>query len=228
MTQCFRNTRPLVEASFNVLYGRFAGSRDGVPTKEFGDVGTLEEKGLIEDKGDRYEVRFAVRDGMPPLLTIAPNLHEERRLLVERLRWLIEDQEVRPEDILVLAHSWNRVRDLAEAIGSATIPSIVEVHVARDDQDRILKRRGFLSMSTVASAKGYDAYCVLLASANDFPTDVSGRASFYVGCTRAIEYLEVFAHGRRGLVVEMEEALSRSDGDGEAKEPGQSGSAGPP
>ena len=211
MTQCFRNTRPLVEASFNVLYGRFAGSRDGVPTREFGDVATLEEKGLIEEKGDRYEVRFAVRDGLPPRLTIAPGFPEERRLLIERLRWLVEDQHVRPEDILVLAHSWRRVEALAEAVRSAGIPSIAEVHVAREAQDRILRRRGCLPLSTVASAKGYDAYCVLLASANDFPSDVSGRASFYVGCTRAIEYLEVFAHGRTGLVAEMERAVGRTE-----------------
>lgn len=207
MTQCFRSTRPIVEASFNVLYGRFADSGVGLPTKEFGDIATLEEKGLIEDEGDRYGVRFAVRDGIPPRLTIAPSLQEERRNLVERLRWLTEDQKVRPEDILVLAHSWRRVEGLAEVIRSAGIPSVVEVHVARDDQDRILKRRGCLTLSTVASAKGYDAYCALLASANDFPTDVTGRASFYVGCTRAIEYLEVFAHERKGLVAEMELSL---------------------
>jgi hypothetical protein len=214
MTQCFRNTRPIVEAAFNVLYGRFAGSREGVPTRDFGDVSTLEEKGLIEDKGDRFEVRFAVRDGMQPRLTVAADIEEERRLLVERLRWLIEEQRVRPEDILVLSHSWNRIWGLAEAIRSAGISSIVEVHVARDDQDRILKRRGCLPLSTVASAKGYDAYCTLLASSNDFPTDISGRASFYVGCTRAIEYLEVFAHQKSGLVVELERALARQDEEG--------------
>jgi hypothetical protein len=216
MTQCFRNTRPIVEASFNVLYGRFTVSREGVPTKVYGDVATLEEKGLVEDKGDRYEVRFAVRDGMPPRLTLATGLEEERRLLVERLRWLIEDQKVRPEDILVLAHSWRRVTGLAEVIRSAGIPSIVQIHIAKEDQDRILKRRGCLPLSTVASAKGYDAYCTLLASANDFPTDLTGRASFYVGCTRAIEYLEVFAHQRSGLVGEMERALSRHDREGES------------
>ena len=209
MGQCFRNTRPLVEVAFNVLYGRFAESMEGVPNKKFGDIATLEEKGLIEDKGDRYEVRFAVRDGLPPVLTVVSDIDEERRILVERLRWLIEDQRVRPEDILVLAHSWRRVVGLAEAIRSAGIPSIVEVHVAKEDQDRILRRRGALSLSTVASAKGYDAYCVLLASANDFPIDVPGRASYYVGCTRAIEYLEVFAHRRSGLVAEMEMALAR-------------------
>ncbi len=177
-------------------------------------MSTLEEKGLIEDKGDRFEVRFAVREGMQPRLTIAADIEEERRLLVERLYWLIEEQRVRTNNILVLFHSWNRIWGLAEAIRSAGISSIVEVHVARDDQDRILKRRGCLPLSTVASAKGYDAYCTLLASANDFPTDVSGRASIYEGCTRAIEYLEVFAHQKSGLVFEMERALARQDEEG--------------
>ena len=216
MTQCFRSTRPIVEASFNVLYGRFGDSKVGVPTKLFGDVATLEGKGLVEDKGNRYEVRFAVRDGMPPRLTIASDLREEYRLLVERLRWLVEEQRVRPEDILVLAQSWGRIVGFARAVEAAALPSIVEVHVARTDQDRNLRRRGCLTLSTVASAKGYDAYCVLMASAHDFPTDVTGRASFYVGCTRAIEYLEVFAHQKSGLVAEMERALGRSERDADA------------
>ena len=187
-------------------------SKIGVPSKLFGDVATLEEKGLIEDRGDRYEVRFAVRDGMSPRLTIAPDLREEQRLLVERLRWLIEEQRVRPEDILVLAQTWGRVAGFARAIESAALPSVAEVHVAKSDQDRSLRWRGCLTLSTVASAKGYDAYCVLMASAQDYPTDVSGRASFYVGCTRAIEYLEVFAHRRSRLVIEMERALGMRAG----------------
>ena len=77
-----------------------------------------------------------------------------------------------------------------------------------------------MTFSTVASAKGYDAYCVLLASAHDFPTDVTGRASFYVGCTRAIEYLEVFAHQKSGLVAEMERALGQSDLNADARAEG--------
>jgi hypothetical protein len=224
MTQCFRNTRPIVEVAFNVLYGRYAEDKAGVPTRDFGDILTLEEKGLIEAKGDHFEVRFAVRDGMPPRLTIAPNVHQERGLVVERLRWLVEEQHVRPEDILVLAPTWRRVEELAAAIRSAAIPAVEEVHLASQDQDRILRRRGCLPLSTVASAKGYDAYCTLLASADEFPADVTGRASFYVGCTRAIEYLEVFAHGRKGLVVELEKALARPDGNGPSTGSGRIGS----
>ena len=66
-----------------------------------------------------------------------------------------------------------------------------------------------MPLSTVASAKGYDAYCTLLASANEFSTDVWGRASFYVGCTRAMEYLEVFAYEDKGLASEMQRAIVR-------------------
>ncbi len=209
MTTCFRNTRAIIETSFNVLYGRCAESSVERPTKEFGDIATLEEKGLIEDKGDRYEVRFAVRDGRLPRVTIAQNSMDERRALIERLRWLIEEQRVRPEDILVLGHSWKRVLEFATAITEAKIQSLRGVHVAKDNQDRRLRQRGYLSLSTVASAKGYDAYCTLLVASNDFAADLRGRASFYVGCTRAIEYLEVFAHERKGLVLEFERALRK-------------------
>ena len=46
-----------------------------------------------------------------------------------------------------------------------------------------------------------DAYCVLLASTNKFDVNQMGRLDFYVGCTLAIEYLEVFAHRNEGLVT---------------------------
>ncbi len=201
--------RAIVETSFNVLYGRFAESSVSLPTKEFGDITTLEEKGLIEDKGDRYEVHFAVRDGRPPRLTVAQDPREERKALTEQLSWLIEEQRVRPEDVLVLAKSWKRVSESVIAITEAKIQSLEGVHVAKDNQDRRLRQRGYLSLSTVASAKGYDAYCTLLVAANDFTADLRGRANFYVGCTRAIEYLEVFAHERKGLVLEFERALRK-------------------
>ena len=50
---------------------------------------------------------------------------------------------------------------------------------------------------------------LVLASANEFPTDVKGRANFYVGCTRAVEYLEVFAYEKSGLAAEVEAAARR-------------------
>ena len=69
--------------------------------------------------------------------------------------------------------------------------------------------RGQLTVSTIASAKGYDAFVTLIASANEFLTDVRGRASFYVGCTRAIEHLEVFAYKSSGLAAEYEAVVRK-------------------
>ncbi len=37
----------------------------------------------------------------------------------------------------------------------------------------------------------------------------AGRATFYVGCTRAIQYLEVFAHLNIGLAREAEQVIGR-------------------
>lgn len=128
--------------------------------------------------------------------------------MVQRLRWLTEEQQVRPEDINILVYCKNQVEKLVAAVEAARLPAIEGIHVATTNKDELLHKRGWLSISTVASAKGYDAYCVLLANGNDFPADVQGRASFYVACTRAIEYLEVFATSRSGLVVEMERAVT--------------------
>jgi superfamily I DNA/RNA helicase len=211
MSHCFRNTRPIVEATFNVLYGTCAGATAKVPSKEFGDISTLQEKGLIVSDNGFWRVKFATRDGAKPRLTIARNIQHEDEMLIERLRWLIGTEQVRPEDIQVLAWTGNRLTALAEKIQSARIPTVdgIQLPFAKKEKDELIGRKNRLTLSTVQSAKGYDAYCVLLVSANDFKTDVEGRATFYVGCTRAIEYLEVFAYERKGLVVELEAALTK-------------------
>lgn len=209
MTQCFRNTRPVVEATFNVLYGSCAATQGQAPTKEFGDIGTLEQKGLIEKEEGFWRVRFAPREGDKPRLSIVSGTKLENELVVSRLRRLIGEQEVRPEDIHVLSFSRQRVTEVAAAVAAANIAGVSGIHIAFNEKDRPLGQKGLVTLSTVASAKGYDAYCVLLTSANEFPTDVMGRANFYVGCTRAIEYLEVFAYENKGLAVEMEAVLGR-------------------
>ncbi len=212
MSECYRNTQPILEATFNVLFGSCAPSQAEVPSKEFADISSLEQKGLIQNDYGIWRVRFAKRDGEMPRLTVTASIDEENKLLVSRLRYLIEEQEVRPADILVLTFFKQRVSQLAEVIEAARIPSVAAVHVTLDKKDEPLGQKARLTVSTVASAKGYDAYCVLLASANDFPADLTGRANFYVGCTRAIEYLEVFASAKRGLAAELEQVLKRMVG----------------
>ncbi|MEX1026861.1 MAG: hypothetical protein WD049_02470, partial [Candidatus Paceibacterota bacterium] len=209
MSQCFRNTQPIVEAAFNLLYGTMANGAGQVPTKEFGDIASLEEKNLVSHDDGFWRVGFAVRAGHAPRLSMANSPAAEVEQIVTRLRWLIEQQRVRPQDILVLSMTKKRIESIAKAVDAAQIKGIDRLHVAFREQDKLLGQRSTLTLSTTASAKGYDAYCVLLASANDFDRDVIGRINFYVGCTRAIEYLEVFAHRHDGVVVEWEKVLAR-------------------
>src|SRR5690606_32769462 len=97
---------------------------------------------------------------------------------------------------------------IADAIRRERIPGIDGVHVAFAQKDNALCPPGRVTVSTVHSAKGYDAYVVLLASANEFKTDVTGRACFYVACTRAVDHLEVFAYEKCGLVNEISRLLT--------------------
>jgi superfamily I DNA/RNA helicase len=210
MSECFRNTRQVVEPSFNVLYGTCAAPNARVPSKEFGDLSALQEKKLVVCSDAYFHVNFAARTGAKPKLTVASNPQQELEYIVRRVRYLLKEQHVRPEDILLLTFRKDRVEQIAEALASADLGQPVEIHDALQSKDFALNQPGRLSVSTVASAKGYDAFYVIVASANDFPDDIKGRASFYVGCTRAIDRLEVYSSAKNGLIIEMEKALARA------------------
>ncbi len=207
MTECFRNTKPIVEFAFNVLYGSFATDKAKVPTRGFADVKELEDRQLLRRQESVWQVGFAKRDGLPVKVKLVEGRQAEETEVVTRLRWLIEEQKVRPEDILVLSLATARVERLAMLVEKEGIAGVSGVNVSTKNKDESLQQRGWLTCSTIAASKGYDAYCVLLASANLIPMDVQGRASFYVGCTRAIEYLEVFGFQRAGLMEEMQRAI---------------------
>ena len=156
----------------------FANETATVPTKGFGDIATLQEKGFLEQEDGVWKVRFARRDGMSPKVTVAQGRQRQTNAIIDRLRWLIEDQQVRPEDIHLLVYYRNQVERLLGAIAAARIPSVQGIHVSTGNKDVLLHQRNCLSISTVASAEGYDAYCVLIADGNEFPADTRGRASF--------------------------------------------------
>lgn len=211
MTQCHRNTKVIVDTAANVLYASAGPPAATAPTREFFDLGGLQEKGLVTTQDGLLRVAFAQRAGHRPLFTLAPSAQAEIDLLLARLAILLTKERVRPEDILVLSSRGARVAEFADAAERAKLPGVTGINrpMLRAEKDTTLCRRGHLTFSTVASAKGYDAFVTLLVSANEFRTEVRGRASFYVGCTRAIECLELFAYAPTGLAEEAEAVLSR-------------------
>ena len=76
------------------------------------------------------------------------------------------------------------------------------------DKDQYIFQKGKLTITNVYGAKGYDAPIVFLVGVDNFPTDKEGRASFYVGATRA--KLHLYISGLDGGDSLLSEARSVS------------------
>jgi superfamily I DNA and RNA helicase len=209
MKTCFRNTRPTIEFAFNLLLGVTAETR--VTTKQFADVAHLKENGLVVELSDRWQVRFADRsEGLTPDVQLFDTREQEVLWIAAKVNHLILDERVRSEDILVLFHgpSENLIFPDLEAALMRTCTSIGRLRkpfgkAGNPEKDKYIFENGALTTTTVQSAKGYDCPIVILAGADLFSTDTEGRASFYVGATRAkIRLLVSGLRGRNSLADE--------------------------
>jgi hypothetical protein len=210
MVECHRNTRQIVEPAFNVLLGATAPEGVRVQTRQFADTNYLEkDRNVLDRDGELWRTRFAAREGPWPELHLAEDAGAESLALLRRLRWLIEDEDVAPEDILVLGLRRDRLRQLAARLEGNLAVRGFRLPFESEQKDEPISRPGCLTLSTVNSAKGYDAFCVLLVSANEFGAGREHRAAFYVACTRAREHLDVFAYEDIGLAAEFRLALDR-------------------
>ena len=114
MRTCFRNTRQIVEFAFNVLLG--SESRTRAMTRRFSDVNELKKDGLVTELPDRWEVKFAEREGPLPEVALSDTRPQEKEWVVEKILHLIEIEKVRPSDILLVARNPEEYRDAAESI----------------------------------------------------------------------------------------------------------------
>jgi hypothetical protein len=102
MHECFRNTRQIVELAFNILLGSQAPPDIRVQTRTYADVAYLKEQGLIEEVGDHFRVGFTEREYRVPQVQSFPDEVSELNWLAQEVVKLIRDEEVRPEDILIV------------------------------------------------------------------------------------------------------------------------------
>ncbi len=157
--------------------------------RKFADVGSLRQRGLIEEIDGRFQLHFVPPKGPLPLVRCYPSRRAEVQGTAGEIRRLVQEQRVLPSDILVLyrshhAYSGDLVPALEKAMGG---PNRLR-QVRSDDtqsKSRPLIEDGKLTISTIASSKGYDAPVVFLLGADELATDTRGRAAFYVGATRA-------------------------------------------
>ena len=151
-------------------------------------MGSLRQRGLIEEKDGKFDLKFAPRTGPFPFVRCYPSRRTEVQGVAEEIRRLVHEQRVIPSDILVLYKSHFAYKvDLIPALEKAVGRRYSVRQVRSNDTEsksRPLIQDGTLTVSTIASAKGYDAPVVFLLGTDELAMDTKGRASFYVGATR--------------------------------------------
>jgi superfamily I DNA and RNA helicase len=203
MKECHRNTREVIEFAFNVLVGSGASAGTRVQTRAFADTETLKRLGLVTEDESRVRVHFARRIGPAPVVRAFQDRQAEYAWVATEAARLMTDEQVRPDDILVVAETAEglsalagRIRELCPSLAGFSHP-----HLGGEKDEHILKP-GRVTITTTRSAKGYDSYVVFVAMADRFPLTPPGRASFYVGCSRARLMLYVTGVGGDGTLVE--------------------------
>jgi superfamily I DNA and RNA helicase len=213
MKECFRNPREVVELAFNILLGVQAVDRT-IRTRTFADINYLKQSGLIEELGDHFRVRFTERTFAKPSINKFRSLQDEKEWIGGEIVRLIQEESVRPEDILVLfAHSPD-FNDLADYISrrarGAEIKGFLKPYGKNDaDKDSYIFREGYLTLSTPHGAKGYDAPIVFLIGVDQFDIDEKGRAAFYVGATRSKMVLYLVGLDLPNTLLSEAEAINR-------------------
>lgn len=213
MKECFRNTREIVETAFNVLLATEALPESKVKLKTYADVGHLRQAGLVEEVGSFYRVGFAERRGDYPSVQVFASPTTEKEWIAIEVERLIKEEGVRPEDILILFPYPPIFEDLPRIIrgrvGPEYIRDFIQPYGKSEDRDKYIFRENCLTMSTVHGVKGYDAHVVFLAGVDGFREDEAGRASFYVGATRAKLMLYISGLKAR-LLTEVQQVIRRA------------------
>jgi superfamily I DNA/RNA helicase len=214
MRQCFRSPREVVELGFNVLLGKQAPDGQTVRNRLFAEVNWLKRHGLVEEFDSHLRVKFAARASAPPVLAVFDSREKEKEWIARELVRLLYEEDVRPEDMLVLFEYGAEFKDLEEIIRRMDLRRLVKGFVKpyganRSDKDGYIFKPDHLTISTTKGAKGYDAHVLFLCGADLFKPDDEGRASFYVGATRA--RLRLCVSGMRTGKGLMTEAIRLND-----------------
>lgn len=207
MDECFRNTRQIVEPAFNVLIGTHANDPQSVKTRGFADIQTLKDKDLISFKGGHIAVHFSSREGD----RVALHIHNHRNAEIESICTLCEELVGRdgllPQDLLILTYRRDCASEIAFALAKRLGGERVRCAFGENEKDKFAIQDNQITVSTVATAKGYDAPYVVVSSIHDFPDDIEGRVSLYVACTRAREWLTISSVGTPAITQEFQRAL---------------------
>jgi len=175
----YRNTRPILDTAYRIISE--LDSRSSMAGAQSDDYVTPDR---------------ALRDGPRPQVHRHAALAMARRFAQAWIKARL-NRGVAPDDILVLGLSRPTVEGLTAWLKEEGIPACFLLTDQLPDAMRL---------STIHSAKGLDAVCVLLFSAHELEGrgDDEARRLLHIAMTRAREELCVSYHGESRLMEELE------------------------
>lgn len=209
MKECFRNTKEIIALAFNVLLGSASADKAKVQTRTYSNIAELLQTGLIEESNSRYHINFAERSFDAPAVLSFTSRDAERRWVCTEIKRLLTDEQVLPNDILVLCSTHAECSQIEQGLRQLNLKEIRNIRHPHQEgeKDEYIFADGDLTVTTINSAKGYDAQIVFLSAADTFTTEPEGRASFYVGATRAKLLLYVTGLSTTGTLLHEAEKL---------------------
>ncbi len=213
MKESFRNTREVVELGFNVLLGTTAADQSKVRTRAYSNVAELLQSGLVEEIDTRFVIHFAERTFDRPRVNIFLTRAEELSWLALEIRRLLEKEQVRPSDLLILGISKRICDEVEQVLRASAFNGVkgLKLPYRKNEKRDYIFEEGCITVSTIHAAKGYDAPLVFMVGTEDCSTEPKGRAAFYVAATRAKMLLYVSGvSGIPSLLQEAEKLIQRT------------------
>lgn len=214
LDECLRNTQQIVELAMNVLIGSCAPAGVRAQTRQFADLANLKSRNLVDEFENRVAVKFCKRQGEAPVVRLFENRRAESRWIIHEMERLIVKESVNPADILILYRSHKDfVAHLPFQLGALAGQHDFGTRLVdaehNEAKDSALIQPNILTVSTIASAKGYDAPIVFVVGVDRIDADSRGRAQFYVAATRArhLLYITGLDAGQNRLGAEAKSCL---------------------
>lgn len=182
MRESFRSTTPITELAVNVLHRL-------TPADQRHDQNELLRMGLMEksQRGDLewLRVRFNQVDGPQPTWQLFKNRNAELEAIADRLKHLIWQEGISPNDICLIYNSQSVVKLLESHLAPKLAAIGVELSV---QTNRPFERQpNTLVVTTSHSFKGYESEVVIIPGIDQFVTGEGQilASNFYVAMTRA-------------------------------------------
>lgn len=189
MRESFRSTKPITELAVNVLM-RLSKDDARKDQKELMDLGLVEA--LTHDGQTWLNVRYNQIHGPSPIFQTFDHRNDEIDRIAKHIRYLTQQESVRPKDICILYNGQRLADDLLARLGPAMSKIGIELSLQKN---RSFERNdNTLLMTTSHSYKGYESEVVIIPGVEQF---VTGRGeilanNLYVAMTRARSLLAVY------------------------------------